>query len=463
MTDRPFLTSLFRMESVSSRSLGAFRILYGLVMCFSLTRFMLSGWVEELLVKPTFFFKYAWATWMPVWSPTGLYVHIGLTLIAAVGVTLGLYFRGSLAVFVLGFTSLQLMDQTNYLNHYYLVICLAVPLGLSAAGKTLSLDCSLRQRPKERHVPYWQVDLLRFQLGIVYVFAAVAKFSSDWLLYGQPLSIWLSARGDLPLIGDLLTAPRTALLMSWAGFLYDLLIVPALLYTRTRPLAYLLVIAFHSMTWALFDIGVFPILMTLLTPIFFAPDWPKRVCVLFTNGETNDQPRHSTRPPSGGLRALLKTLIIAWCLFHLIFPLRGFWLDENISWSERGMRYSWRVMVREKMGSLTYRVQSKQSGREWEVNPKVFLQPRQLSEMCTQPDMIVQLSHWIKQDFERRLDSPVAVYADAWVSLNGRAPKRLINHMLDLTQVSPYAEGLILPAPASPPLIKPSPLPLSQP
>lgn len=452
MTDQNHSLGLLRTKSVSSLSLGVFRALYGAVMCFSLARFMLSGWIEELFVKPSFFFKYSWATWMPVWDPLGLYLHISITLIASFGVMTGLYFKRSLALFLFGFTSLQLMDQTNYLNHYYLVICLAFPLAICPAGQTLSLDCLWRGRPIQQYIPAWQIDLLRFQLGIVYVFAAIAKMNSDWLVYGQPLSIWLSARADLPIIGGLLGEHSTALLMSWSGFLYDLLIIPALLYPRTRTLAYLCVITFHGVTWALFDIGIFPILMTLLTPIFFAPHWPQNILKHLSTQARAKLSIEKTELHYDRPSRLLSTVLIAWCLFHVSFPLRGFWLDENISWSERGMRYAWRVMVREKMGSLTYRVRSKESGREWEVNPKSYLQPRQLSEMSAQPDMIIQLSHWIKRDFEQRMNSKVEVYADVWVSLNGRRPQRMINPELDLTRVSFSSPKLILPPPTVPPL-----------
>ena len=442
----------FNTQRVSSSSIGVFRALYGAVMSFSLLRFIVSGWVEELWVKPDFFFKYEWAAWMPVWSPTGLYIHVSLTLLGAIGVMLGLYFKRSLLIFIIGFTTLQLMDQTNYLNHYYLVICLALPLMISPAGETFSLDCLWRGRPRREYIERWYIDLLRFQIGIVYLFAAIAKMSPDWLLYGQPLSIWLSSRTDLPLLGSIFNLPYTGLLMSWGGFLYDLLIVPALLWSQTRSWAYGVVVIFHGMTWMLFDIGIFPLLMTLMTPIFFAPDWPRRLLKgqLKEINENSLQANQSTTT-----RKIPQSMMIIlgmWCSFHLLFPLRGFWLDENIVWSERGMRYSWRVMVREKMGSLTYRVRSRETGREWEVNPRVFLQPRQLSEMSGQPDMIIQLSHWVRQHFEAKIGHEVEVYADAWVSLNGRASQRLINPSLDLTRHSTATPGLILSAPTSSPL-----------
>ncbi|MAD61323.1 MAG: gamma carboxylase [Myxococcales bacterium] len=437
---------------ISSASLGIFRVLFGGVMCFSLLRFILSGWVEELWIRPDFFFKYAGATWMPVWEPTGLYLHVSLTLLGAVGVMLGLYFRYALFMFVIGFTGLQLMDQVNYLNHYYLVICLTIPLALSPAGCVFSLDCWWRKVPIQSKIARWSVDLIRFQVALVYIFAAIAKVGEDWLMYGQPLSIWLSARGDLPLIGFILTKPLTAILMSWTGFLYDLLIVPALLWRKSRRFAYILVIGFHSMTWLLFDIGIFPILMTLATPIFFAPSWPLRILSLFKLGLNDAQKASQSTDLKLAFSTSTKMFLALWCSFHILFPLRGFVLDENVLWSERGMRYSWRVMVREKMGSLTYRVKSTESGRQWEVNPKVYLTARQLSEISGQPDMIIQLSHWVKQRFEARLGKPVEVFADVWVSLNGRPPQRLLNPNVDLTRVTANDPQVVLPPPITPPL-----------
>lgn len=435
---------------VPLHSIAIARILYGAVMVYSLTRFALSGWVEELWVRPSFFFKYEWAGWMPAWEPAGLYLHLGLTLTAALCVTLGLYTRRALLIFVVGFTGLQLIDKVNYLNHYYLAICFAFPLILSPSGSALSLDCRWRGEPRLTQAPAWSLALLRFQLAIVYLFAAHAKLGSDWLCYAQPLSIWLSSRGDLPLIGPWLTLPETAYVMSWAGFIYDLTIVFFLYWRSARPWAYAVVLLFHLGTWALFDIGIFPIIMTSLTPLFFHPRWPERLGIKLT--ERSKDPPHTFnagRSPSTSFAVL----ILGWVGFHLLFPLRAYLLDEEVLWSERGMRYSWRVMVREKMGSLTYRVQPLESDRSWEVNPRRYLEPRQLSEMSGQPDMIVELAHWVRQRAEAKLHRPVAVYADAWVSLNGRPPQRLINPTLDLTRVSVDHPLLILPPPQTPPLI----------
>ena len=64
-------------------------------------------------------------------------------------------------------------------------------------------------------------------------------------------------------------------LISYGGLLFDLLIVPLLLWRRTRPLAFLVALAFHLTNWYLFNIGIFPWLMIAATLLFFPPSWPE--------------------------------------------------------------------------------------------------------------------------------------------------------------------------------------------
>src|SRR5262249_9978442 len=125
-------------------------------------------------------------------------------------------------------------------------------------------------------VPAWTVWLLRFQLGVVYVFGAVAKLNPDWLLHAQPLRIWLGANADLPIIGYWVEQPWLAYACAYAGLLFAACVVPVLVGRRTRSAAFAAVIAFHVLTALLFPIGMFPWIMMALTPVFFDPSWPRR-------------------------------------------------------------------------------------------------------------------------------------------------------------------------------------------
>jgi hypothetical protein len=52
--------------------------------------------------------------------------------------------------------------------------------------------------------------------------------------------------------------------------------------------------------------------------------------------------------------------------------------------------------------------------------------------MATQPDMIADYARHLRARFEARGLTDVRVYADAWVSFNGRRSQRLVDPTVDL-------------------------------
>tara|TARA_B100000674_G_scaffold443318_1_gene408193 strand:+ start:108 stop:1061 length:954 start_codon:yes stop_codon:yes gene_type:complete len=302
------------------------------------------------------------------------------------------------------------------------------------------------------------VYLLRFQVGIVYVFAAVAKMNTDWLVHAQPLNIWLLARTDTPVIGEMLGTFDVAWVMSWGGLLNDILVVPALLFRPTRKWAYLVVVTFHILTGYLFNIGMFPLIMIGTATIFFDPDWPRRLGSRWLqrlSAERSEAIPSTTDalPMRIGKQGLL--LLLIWCSVHVAIPLRTFAYAGPTNWHEQGMRFSWRVMVREKNGSVMYKVTYKGRRRARLVSPSKYLTAAQEREMSGQPDLILQLAHHIAEDFRTRGFEDVEVRADAVVSWNGRIPARLIDPTVDLAkeEISFFKNApWILPAPASAPI-----------
>ncbi len=432
--------------------LAAFRVLFGAMMLVSLGRFIAHGWIDSVFVEPGFHFKYWGFGWVPMPGALGLHALFWLLALLAAAVMLGLFFRVTAPAFALGFGYLQLLDVTMYLNHYYLATLLAVLLALSPAHRAFSLDARWRGLGATQ-VPVAWLWLLRMQIGVVYTCAGLAKLHGDWLLHAQPLQIWLSSRTDLPIIGPLLVQPWAPPLMSWAGFLFDSTIVWWLLWRRTRPFAYALVIVFHTLTSALFPIGMFPVIMILSALVFFPPSWPRTVAARVRR--LRGAPPVATVPnlctPRWPARALW--LGALYVLVQVSWPMRFLIYGGNVRWHEQGMRFSWRVMVREKNGSVTFRVRNPATGREGEISPRVYLNRVQESEMSSQPDLVLQLAHHIRDEFQRRGLGRVEVRADALVSLNGRPSTRLIDPDVDLTAVS---DGLaparwILPAPEGPP------------
>lgn len=145
---------------------------------------------------------------------------------------------------------------------------------------------------------------------------------------------------------------------------------------------------------------------------------------------------------------------VTYVSIQLLLPARSYLYGGDVLWHEQGMRWSWKVIVREKNGSIVYRVRNPRSGREWQVGPRRYLTWRQANEMTGQPDLILQLAHHVADEFAERGMGPVEVRVDALVSLNGRRAERLIDPDIDLTRIP---DGLspatwILPRSESPPL-----------
>jgi vitamin K-dependent gamma-carboxylase len=283
---------------------------------------------------------------------------------------------------------------------------------------------------------------------VVYTFAGLAKLHGDWLIHGQPLRIWLTSRTDVPLVGALFTLPHAPLLLGWAGFLFDTLAPWFLLPRRTRPYAYAAVVVFHGMTRLLFPIGMFPVIMVLGALVFFSPGWPQPVLRLLRLRPAAG----TTATPWAGRYPFLAT-VAAYAMLQLLVPLRFLAYGGNVRWHEQGMRFSWRVMVREKNGSVVFHVRDPRTGHTWQVSPHRYLTRLQEREMSGQPDLILQFAHFLARDFAARGVVGVEVRAEARVSLNGRRAALLIDPTVDLV---PLRDGVmpapwILQAPEDPP------------
>lgn len=403
-------------------ALAVFRVVFGLLVSVSAARFLAYGWVEQLFAT-RFQFHYWGFGWVPHPGLEGVRALFVALVVLGAMVAVGALYRFASAALFVAFSWLQLLDVSNYLNHYYLVSLLALLLCFMPLHALWSVDAWLRPSLRSQTLPAWCTALLRFQVGVVYFFAGLAKLNGDWLVHGAPLHLWLSARTSLPVVGPWLSLPEVALVMSWAGFLFDASVPFFLLWRRARPFAYVVVIVFHTATRALFPIGMFPFIMTLSALVFFDSGWPRRVL--------RTAPAVSA-PLARPLHGAGVWVLAAWVVVQLALPLRAHLYGGDVSWHEQGMRFSWRVMTREKNGSVTYVVRSRATGREWHVSPSDYLTRVQERELGVQPDLILQLGQHVGHDFERRGLGPVEVRADTLVSLNGRAATPLVDARVDL-------------------------------
>lgn len=437
-------------------ALVAFRVALGALVTVSAIRFLAYGWVDELFVKPTFFFTYWGFGWVRPLSSSGMHALFVTMAVLGVCFAAGALHRVVAIVLFAMFAYVQLIDVTNWLNHYYLVSLLLLLAATMPLGRAGSVEVLLFPKRRLETFPAWCTYLLRFQVAVVYVYAGLAKVTSDWLLHAQPLNIWLSARTSTPLIGAIFDERWAAYAFSWAGLLFDTTIVAFLLWRRSRAFAYAVVLGFHAMTWLLFPIGMFPFIMCAAALVFMEPAWPSEL-VARARGRTRAESRGEMREHgslSPGVSRLAMVGAAVYCLVQLVAPLRHRLYGGNVLWHEQGMRFAWKVMVREKNGSITYVVQSRQAGRTWYVSPHRYLTDRQERELSTQPDLVLQLAHHIGDDFRKQGHGDVTVRVEALVSLNGRSASPMIDPAVDLARVDDGVSkaSWILPEPQGPPI-----------
>jgi vitamin K-dependent gamma-carboxylase len=434
--------------------LAVFRIVFGLLALVSCLRFFAYGWIADFFITPTFHFKYWGFSWVQAWPGRGMYAHFAALTMLAAAITVGLWYRTAMVLFFVLWTYVALIDVSIYLNHYYLVCLLALLLSFLPASGALSLDARLRPTLRRRTVTALAYWALRFQVAVVYTSAGLAKLGRDWLLEAQPLNIWFASLSDLPGLGPLLAQRSTAVVAAWAGFLFDSTIAFFLLDRRARPWAFVALVIFHALTGWFFPIGMFPVIMIAAATVFFDPGWPRQLARRFFGGSEPAAPPVAAAAPVAAPRAALALGALAlYGLLQALMPLRTHLYGGNVLWHEQGMRFSWRVMVREKNASVTYLVRNR-AGREWHVSADKYLRPYQKREFATQPDLIWQLAQRIGADFDSRGDGPVEVRAEVWASLNGRRPSLLLDPKVDLRRAadSLLPKPWIFPAPVYPPL-----------
>ena len=443
------------LSPVSGASVAAFRIAFGIVALVAIVRLFAHGWIDDLYIEPVHRFTYpafGWVRPLPGWGMYLLFAAIGAL---SVCIAAGYRYRICVALFFLGFTYAELIDRTTYLNHHYWMSLAALLMVFLPLNNMWTVDAWRGRSIRKDTVQSWVVWALRAQVGLVYVFAGIAKLNPDWLLNAQPMRIWLYQHGDMPIFGTLLQELWIAYAISWTGALFDLTIVGWLLWSRTRPWAYVTLVVFHLITWLLFPkLGIFPWLMIAGATVFLRPDWPLHALRwvrlrrlpgrplpghLLSNHLAADAATEHERaatPSSWAARAAVGVLVI-FALFQALMPLRHFAYPGNVRWTEEGYLFAWRVMLTEKTGLVHYRVSDEDTGRTWLVTPDDYLTPLQVERMSFQPDLILQTAHIIADDFAARGYDNVQVMAEAFVAWNGRTNGRLIDPEVNLAEHEP--------------------------
>ena len=402
-------------------------------MLWEVWRYFDGNRIRRFYLEPPVLFTYFGFDWVRPWPGDGMFWHFGALGVLSVLIALGLFYRIAAALFCFGFAYVFLLNQAEYLNHFYLVCLISLLMTFIPAHRTWAIDRKIFTGQPGRGVaprqtaPAWTLWLLRAQLAIVYFYGGLAKLNADWL-EGEPMRTWLAKRSDYPVVGTLFTQQWTPYFFSYGGLLFDLMIVPLLLWRRTRAPAFILAIFFHLTNAWLFEIGIFPWFMLGATTLFFDPEWPRRVF--------EARPKRSRPAPGPYTRPRwAKTAVAlagAYLLLQLLIPFRHWLYPGNVNWTEEGHRFSWHMKLRTKIADAQFFVTDPSNGRTHVIDPKLLLGRELARDMAARPDMVLQYAHLLARKAQHDGSSRVEVRARVLASLNGRPPQLLVNPQADL-------------------------------
>lgn len=432
----------FLFKQIDNTGLVLFRAVFGLLITIEAFGAIATGWVRRTLVEPPFTFNFIGFDFLQYLQGDLMYYYFVIMGIFGVFVMLGYKYRFSMIAYALMWTGVYLMQKSNYNNHYYLMMLLCWIMALLPANRWFSLDAIINPSLKSPAMPRWVILILILQVWIVYTFASVAKFYPDWL-DASMAALLMSNKADYWLVGELLQKNWVHWTIAYTGILFDLLIVPLMLWKRTRLVGFIISVFFHLFNSFIFHIGIFPYMSIAFALFFFSSETlqkrflPKKK--LYTKNEVIIPNNNN----------LIISVFSVYFIFQIGLPLRHWFFKDDVLWTEEGHRLSWRMMLRSKGGSLNVYVKDKNGGEREYYNHSILLGPKQQASVTTKPDIMWQLAQKIKQ-VEAEKGRDVSVYMEAKVRVNRGEYHPFTNPSVDLAaeKWNPFKHSeWILPSP----------------
>jgi hypothetical protein len=421
-----------RFEPIDNACLVVFRALFGALLVAECAGALATGWVSRAFVEPTVRFPMIGFEWLRPLPGRGMYAYYALMAALGVLIGAGLAFRAALGAFLVLWWSAYVMQTAHYNNHYYLIVLLCLLLWTTPADADFSLRARRAPGARTTTCPRWCHEIFVWQTAILYGFAAYAKLQPDWLS-ARPLAVWLGHMASTRVLGHLYSSPWLPPALAWGGLVFDALVVPALLWSRTRRFAFVAACGFHLFNSLVFRVGVFPYLGIALCIFFFPPEAVR--ARLVDAGAPKERLPAAVLTSSRGRRFGIAFFALYFAL-QLLLPLRYHLYPGAVDWHEEGYRMSWRMMLRAKVGQAEFRVHDPNSGETWRIDPKASLTAHQALRLAGRPDMIWLFAQQLRKEFADRGHFDVQVFVDSAVSLNGRRRAPLIDPRVDLAATS---------------------------
>ncbi|SDR69103.1 Vitamin K-dependent gamma-carboxylase [Formosa sp. Hel1_31_208] len=411
-------------KHIDNSALVVFRMFLGALIALECFGAIATGWIKRTLIEPQFTFNFIGFEWLQPLPGSWMYVYYVVMGILGLFIMLGYKYRLSMLSFTVLWAGTYLMQKSSYNNHYYFLMILSAVMTVMPAHRYASVDVKQNSRLMRRSMPNWCRLFFFLQLFILYTYASIAKMYPDWMDLTVP-ELLMKSKQNYLLVGDFLQYKFVHYFIAYGGIVFDGLIIPLLLWKPTRKIAFFASIFFHLFNSFIFQVGIFPYLSLAFAVFFFDP---KTIQTLFLK----HKPFYSEsliKTPQNAL--LFKTIFALYFAVQVLLPLRHYTIEDSVLWTEEGHRLSWRMMLRTRAATTSFRVIDKSNNKVIPVNLNDYLTRKQIRSVSTKPDFMWQFSQRLKSIYsEKGIDIEVRVRS--FVSINGKPKKRFIDPEVDL-------------------------------
>ena len=220
-------------KNIDNSPLIVFRIFFGFLISCESFGAILTGWVHKVLIAPKFTFSFIGLDWLQPLPGFGMYFYFIIMGLFGIAIMLGYRYRVAIVSYTILWAGVYFMQKTSYNNHYYLLLIISFYMIFLPANQYASLDVKQQRTLEQKAMPYWVSLLFIIQVAIVYFYAAIAKFYPDWL-NGTFTRILLAGTTSNEFFLTLFSNKYFYLFIAYAGILFDLLIVPLLLFKKKK-------------------------------------------------------------------------------------------------------------------------------------------------------------------------------------------------------------------------------------
>lgn len=421
-------------QRIDNSQIIIFRIFFGLLMAVECWGSIATGWVKETFVEPQFSFTFIGLEWTNFLLGNTMYYIYGFLGFMGILIMLGAFYRITTILFALGWSLVYFMQKEHYNNHYYLVMLIAWFMVFIPANRYKSIDIWIWPQIRSNYIYLWTRLIFILQLLIVYTYAAVAKIYPGWM-NGDFLMIryvgvarWAEKNIAWEPLTEVLRSREFAQGFSWLGFGFDLLIVPLLLWKKTRVVAFFAALFFHIFNSVTLHIGIFPYFALALAVFCFPAESMRKLFfprkTTFVAGSNEFQPRHKNQ-------TIFTFIFWTYILWQIYLPVRHWHIPGDVLWTEEGHRLSWRMMLRTKSATTQFFMVDKESGKRSSVNLNEYMTQLQRNRVSARPDMIWQFAQYLKKDQQKK-GKEVSVFVSSRVAINGGPYHEYIDKETDL-------------------------------